>query len=394
LNEKNNFTNNKLLSYALYITPLIALVFTIVSIIKGEMHPVLSLTILVNWLIYGFNAKKINHLFLLISKKKNLLNNYSNLLKISSSEIFKTPKLENIRTSHEKASTEFKILATIVAWFDQRLNILISPVLNSLFLFDLQCCIRIEKWKIKNQMDVLPWFDSLGEIDVYCCYGNFAYNNPDFELPEFSKDEFIVKTEAVSHPLINRKKRIANDFSLGAQNQIAIITGANMAGKSTFLRTIGINMVLAFTGAPVCARQFKTSVVDIISSMRISDSLKDDVSYFYAELQRLKTIRQKVESGKPILILLDEMLRGTNSKDKQQGSKLFVENLTNFNCLSLVATHDLSLGQLEETYPKKIKNYSFESFLKNNELLFDYQIKEGVAQNTNASFLMKNLGII
>jgi DNA mismatch repair ATPase MutS len=167
-----------------------------------------------------------------------------------------------------------------------------------------------------------------------------------------------------------------------------------MAGKSTFLRTLGINMVLMYTGAPVCAKVFKIPVIDLVSSMRVSDSLKDDVSYFYAELQKLKMIRTMAESGRPILILLDEMLRGTNSKDKQQGSKAFMEALLNFNCLSLLATHDIMLGKMEEEHPLRIKNFCFEGLIQNDELFFDYKIRNGIAQNTNASFLMRKLGII
>jgi hypothetical protein len=394
LKEDFHFIQNRVLSYLISILPLITTIFIVFSLVKSEFHPGLGLCILVNWVVYGVNAKKVNRLYSLVSKKKTLLQNYSDLFEIVEQEKFNSQSLTNVRTSILNASGEFRKLSNYVSWLDQRLNIFVSPVLNSLFLYDLQWSFLIEKWRLKNDKNMILWMDTLGELDVLCSLSNFHYNNPDFCFPELSDEKLLIETCGVGHPLIKSNKRVPNDFKLEGENQIAIVTGANMAGKSTFLRVIGINMALAYTGAPVCAASFKISTLDLISSMRISDSLRDDVSYFYAELRRLKSIRQKVESGDPTLILLDEMLRGTNSKDKQQGSKAFVQNLLGYNCLALVATHDLMLGQLEEEYPAKIKNFSFESLLVDNELIFDYKIKAGIARNTNASFLMKKLGII
>jgi hypothetical protein len=394
LAEDYQFINNTLLTYLLYILPVVTFVFLVISLIKSEFHPGLFLAVFLNWIVYALNVKKINRLYSLVSKKKILLQAYSDLFNSVEVEKFNSSKLKEVRNQIQNASSQFKKLAGYVAMLDQRLNVFVSPVVNTLFLYDLQWCSLIEKWRLANDKQMLVWMDSLGELDLLCTLGNFHYNNPEFSFPEIVHEGLIVQASQVGHPLIKRNKRVPNDFTLGGKEHIAIVTGANMAGKSTFLRVIGINSVLAFTGAPVCASSFKIALVDLISSMRITDSLKDDVSYFYAELQRLKTIRQKVESGVSTLILLDEMLRGTNSKDKQQGSKCFVENLLGFNCLSLVATHDLMLGQLEVEHPAKIKNYSFESLLVDNELKFDYKIQSGVAKNTNASFLMKKLGII
>lgn len=394
LSEDVSFVNAKALSYLRFVLPSIASVFVIISIIQWQIHPLLLLTLICNWILYGTYAKKINRLYFLISKKKMLLDNYSDLLKIAHEESVSAGELVRLRTSFQDGAVQYKKLANYVGWFDQRLNILVSPFLNSIFLFDIQCCYLIEKWKIKNDSNVLSWMDGLGKLDLLCSLGNFAYNNPDFTFPEMSKDRLSIQAIGMAHPLIKSSKRIPNDFEIGNPNHTAIITGANMAGKSTFLRTLGINVVLAHLGAPVCATYFKCSLLQLISSMRISDSLKDDVSYFYAELQRLKSIKENAAKGSPTLILLDEMLRGTNSKDKQLGSKGFVENLLQYKCLVIVATHDLLLGQLEDEYPDKIKNFSFESFLQDNQLIFDYKIRSGVAQNTNASFLMKNLGII
>jgi DNA mismatch repair ATPase MutS len=181
---------------------------------------------------------------------------------------------------------------------------------------------------------------------------------------------------------------------LGNSQSVLIVTGANMAGKSTFLRTIGVNLVLALSGAPVCAQSFRCPVIHLRTGMRTADSLKDHQSYFYAELNRLKTIMDELRSDKPLLILLDEILKGTNSTDKQAGSIALVKQLLPHPCLAMVATHDLALGELQTEYPDRVKNYCFEATIENDQLSFDYKLKPGLAQKMNATFLMKKMGII
>jgi hypothetical protein len=394
LHEQYHFLNQKFISYILVALPLFTIASLLVSVFKQSIHPLFGLSIIINGIVYGANAKKINALFSMVSRKKLLLESYAHLMKIVYDEKFKAPELEELRVSLQNGSEQIRKLAGYTGWFDQRLNFPFNIALNSLFLFDLQCCYRIEKWRSWNDKSIPAWLNTLGNADAIFSLSNFAYNNPGFSFPEFSEEKLSIHAKELSHPLIAGNKRVPNDFDLGGGNSIGIVTGANMAGKSTFLRTLGINMVLVYTGAPVCAKVFKIPIIDLVSGMRVSDSLKDDVSYFYAELQKLKMIRTMAESGQPILILLDEMLRGTNSKDKQQGSKAFMEALLNFNCLSLLATHDIMLGKMEEEYPLRIKNFCFEGLIRNDELFFDYKIKNGIAQNTNASFLMRKLGII
>jgi DNA mismatch repair ATPase MutS len=198
----------------------------------------------------------------------------------------------------------------------------------------------------------------------------------------------------MTHPLIPESERVYNDMGIGPNDSVMIITGANMAGKSTFLRTLGVNMVLALNGAPVCASEFICPLIEIRSGMRTADSLKDHQSYFYAELNRLKGIMDELRSDKPLLILLDEILKGTNSNDKQAGSISLVKQLLPHPCLALIATHDLALGDLEKEYPDRIKNYCFEATITDDQLFFDYKLNPGVAKNMNASFLMKKMGII
>ena len=226
------------------------------------------------------------------------------------------------------------------------------------------------------------------------CFGNFSYNNSNYTFPEISDAEFYLSIKEGGHPLLYKDQRINNDFSVTDLKKITIVTGANMAGKSTFLRTIGVNMVLGMTGSPVCAEKFVFSPIEIFTSVRTNDSLHKNESYFYAELMRLKKITDTLKSGKKLFIILDEMLKGTNSKDKHIGSYALIEQLIKLNASGLAATHDIQLGKLAEKYPNNISNKRFEVEIINDELVFDYKLKDGISQNLNASFLMKKYGII
>jgi DNA mismatch repair ATPase MutS len=204
----------------------------------------------------------------------------------------------------------------------------------------------------------------------------------------------MIEAHDLGHPLIPEDENISNDVSIGNSQTIMIITGANMAGKSTFLRSLGVNLVLALSGSVVCAKSLHCPVINIRTGMRTADSLKEHQSYFYAELNRLKVIMEDLRSDKPLVILLDEILKGTNSTDKQLGSIALVKQLIPHPCLSVIATHDLALGELEQEYPNQIKNFCFEATIGNDKLSFDYKLRPGVAQKMNATYLMEKMGII
>ncbi len=197
-----------------------------------------------------------------------------------------------------------------------------------------------------------------------------------------------------SHPLLASKDRISNDFKINDLGKVVIVTGANMAGKSTFLRSLGTNIILACSGAKVCAEKFIFSPINIHTSIRANDSLQKNESYFYAELMRLKKIIDRLKSGEKLFIILDEMLRGTNSKDKHSGSQGLIEQLLKYNVVGIVATHDVKLGELTKKYPEKISNKRFEVKITGEKLSFDYKLMDGVSQNLNATFLMKKYRII
>jgi DNA mismatch repair ATPase MutS len=222
--------------------------------------------------------------------------------------------------------------------------------------------------------------------------GIFAYNNPDYAYPEVS-DTFMFEAKELGHPMINRSACVRNDVEMNGQPFFLVVTGANMAGKSTYLRTAGINLVLACAGAPVCAVSLRFYPYRLVTNLRTSDSLTENESYFFAELKRLKMIIDRLQSGDRLFIILDEILKGTNSEDKQKGSIALMRQLVSLEGNGIIATHDLVLGILEKEFPGAIKNYRFEAGIDGEQLSFTYKIQEGVARNMNASFLMKQMGI-
>ncbi|HEX6224303.1 MAG TPA: hypothetical protein VFZ52_07830 [Chryseolinea sp.] len=345
------------------------------------------------WAILGFHSKKVSDFHEYISKKKNILEKYGRLLHLFRQETFTSEVLKKLTSHAQEADEKVESLATLVSYLNARLNFLTNLVVNSLLLYDLQCVYRLEKWKAENSAHVTQWLDVISEAEFLCSMGTFAFNHPSFIFPDITQ-ELAINAEGLGHPLISEKDCVTNDVYVGKGQKVLIITGANMAGKSTFLRTSGVNLVLALAGAPVYAKVFSCPIINLRSGMRTADSLKDHQSYFYAELDRLKGIMDELRSDKPLLILLDEILKGTNSTDKQSGSIALVKQLLPHPCLAMIATHDIVLGDLESQFPGNIKNYHFEASIEDDQLSFDYKLKPGIAQTMNATFLMKKMGII
>ena len=349
--------------------------------------------VLSQWAFLGFYVKRINLFHDYISRKKDILKKYAELLHILASESFSSPQLQSLVNDAQEASKEVRKLASLVSALDARLNFMTTVVMNSVLLYDLQFVYRLEKWKEEHASRLDKWIDAISETEVLCSWGTFAFNNPDFAYAKIHK-ELTLSATSLGHPLIQQNERVNNDVFIGKDQRIQIITGANMAGKSTFLRSIGVNLALALAGAPTCSKEFNCSIIHLRTGMRTADSLKDHQSYFYAELNRLKSIMDELKQDKPLLVLLDEILKGTNSNDKLSGSIAMVKQFLPHPCLALIATHDLALGELEKTHHEAIKNFCFEANIENDQLFFDYKLKPGLAQRMNATFLMKKMGII
>ena len=294
----------------------------------------------------------------------------------------------------QQAHLAIKELSKISSRIDQRLNIFLITIVNPIFLYDIQNMFALEDWKIKYSEQLEKWVQLVGEIEKLNSFAIYVFNNPENIYPEILDFAMEIQATHLSHPLISKENRVANNITIGVSNKVLLITGSNMSGKTTFLRTIGVNLVLAQSGLSVPAGSFLFSPMQIFSSIRISDSLQESTSYFMAELKKLSAIKNGVKNGIASLVLIDEILRGTNSEDKYFGSAQFVKEMLALNCITLFATHDLKLSELEQDYPNIVVNYCFESVIENNELSFSYQIQRGVAKNRNASFLMKKMGII
>lgn len=394
LSEKDVLTTNKWYPVALWLLPVISIAALMYWMITGTYYPFVIATA-INWSHIGRNAKHISTQHQLMGKKQELLNQYSSILSVFHSfKIDRSSLLNELDAISINAYTEIKQLSQISSFFDQRLNMLVQLFLNSTVLYDLQCLWRLEKWKQKNKTQLNQWLTAVGQIEYLNSLAGFAYNNPGYCFPVIKEDKPYIKAKGMSHPLIPAKERVLNDFEIGLTDKLQLVTGSNMSGKTTFLRSVGINVLLAQCGAPVCATAFEFTPLHILSSIRVSDSLQEHTSYFMAELKKLHVIVEELATGKPSLVLIDEILRGTNSDDKSHGSEQFIKKLLPTNSITLFATHDLSLGSLETAYPDLLSNYCFESTIQNGELSFDYRLRKGIAQNKNASFLMEKMGII
>lgn len=330
------------------------------------------------------------------NKQLQILKTYACLISSIEQESFKSDELIKIQKqlycNGLKASDVVKQLNRLISALDQRNNIFVTAILNGLFFWELHRIIKIEQWKDHYSKHLPTWLESIARMDSFCSLSTYAYNNPSFNYPEIS-DTPQYNGEALKHPLMNHSTCVGNDINMEGAPCFSIITGANMAGKSTYLRTVAINHLLACIGMPVDALRMTIYPAHLVTSLRTSDSLTDNESYFFAELKRLKMIIDKLNSGEKLFIILDEILRGTNSLDKQKGSFSFIKQLVLSGATGLIATHDLQLATLSKHFPQYISTQCFEADIVHEELTFSYKLRDGVAQNMNACFLMKKMGI-
>jgi len=300
---------------------------------------------------------------------------------------------QHFKLQNDKASIRLNHLKKILERLDLRYNPVVFIPLAILLQWDLQQAIALEKWKQQNKTNVLNWFTALGEFEALNSLAILSFNHPEWCFPEIKKEHFYIEGKEIGHPLIQTNKCVKNPVHINKTGELMLVTGSNMAGKSTYLRSIGINTVLAMAGAPVFAKSFSLSTVQVISSMRISDNLEESISTFYAELKKLKTVIEKVNNNEKVFILLDEILRGTNSFDRHTGSAALIKQLIKHNAVGIIATHDIELTALKDKFPVNILNHHFDVQVSNDELYFDYKLKTGICTSLNASILMKKIGI-
>lgn len=265
-------------------------------------------------------------------------------------------------------------------------------IVNILLLWDYQCMIALEDWKRKSGPLLKTWLEVLAEVEALSSLSHISFDNPDWVMPKISTNQAGLSAQKMGHPLLTQK-RVPNDMEMKAPAGIILITGSNMSGKSTFLRTVGCNLVLAYIGAPVCAEHFSCSLMNLWTCMRVSDNLEQSISSFYAEILRIKQIVEAAKTDKPVCFLLDEIFKGTNSHDRHHGAKALINQLQRDGALGLISTHDLELGELEKESKGCVKNYHFREYYQNQEISFDYKLRTGISTTRNALYLIKMAGI-
>ena len=341
--------------------------------------------------------KKINAYHQRLNLFLKTISNYLPLVRLIHDQSFRSPYLQKIRhslfTPESNSLQALTQLHRIQNSLDQRGNIVIAFILNGLYLKDFHTLLRLDHWRKKYGPDIETWTDVLSEADALISMANYRFNHPAYCLPVICQDR-LLDTEEIGHPLLKSERNVTNDFSIRSLHQIAIVTGANMAGKSTFLRTIGVNLILAQSGNVVCSRYFAFQPMTLFTSMRTTDSLSKDTSYFHAELLRLQQLVNIAQQEDKVFIILDEMLKGTNSVDKLNGSLAFLKRILSYPISGLVATHDLALGELADDFPEHFFNVCFEIVHSGSQITYEYKLHPGISSNMNASILLKQMGLI
>jgi len=376
-----------------FVVPVLSVLILVLAMLGYLAGWLVLVWVVFNFMLLSLVSRKLFKAHSQLANYFNHIQSYRKLIKHISQPDFNGPILKDLQSSLSKdAEQAFASLERILAAFDNRLNMLVSIVLNGLFLWDIQCAFRLHNWHTKYDATAPHWLAMVEAFDVYVGLGNFAFNHPDFVYAQNSSEQ-SVEAEALGHPLIPESERVCNNFSLH-KGHIALVTGANMAGKSTFLRTIGVNYLLANAAVPVCAHSFSFQPGVLLTSLRTIDSLERHESYFLAELRGIKHIVERVKEGAPHLFLIDEMLKGTNSKDKMEGSMAVIRNLNAHGGTGIIATHDLPVTKLGNETPDTIHNFCFEIGLNGTEMFFDYHLQKGVTRNMNATLLLQNMGLI
>ncbi|WP_370582950.1 MutS-related protein [Pontibacter rufus] len=296
-------------------------------------------------------------------------------------------------TERGKASVAVGRLSTIIDYFSWRLSTLMSFFLNTILMWDFIWMYRLEQWKQKHLAQLEQAVEVLAETETLASMACYQHAHPTYAIPQLSTQPFEFKAMALAHPLIFSVSPVTNDFGMAGIGQTIVVTGSNMSGKTTFLRTIGINMVLALMGAPACADKLILAPAQVYTAMRTVDNLAENTSSFYAELKRLRVLLELTEEEQPVFYLLDEILKGTNSRDRHQGAMALIRQLHKRNASGLISTHDLELGAMEEELAGSVHNYSFNSDIVGDEIIFDYKLQRGLCRSFNASKLMELMGI-
>lgn len=362
---------------------------------KGILLAYLTYVFIANSMILGMAFKRIQSEITQASNIDKIIKQYSLLVKKIENETFQSKKLKDLQqrllSNNAKASQHLKELSELFSSMDTIGNFVVVLLFDGVFLYHIHVLKSLLKWKENYSAELERWMNVIGEFEMLNSLSNLAHNNPGFVFPEINS-EYKIGFSDLGHPLLNPATRVGNDTHFYPES-FMILTGSNMSGKSTFLRSLGVNMVLGGIGSVVCASEATIHPLPVLVSMRLSDSLSDSESYFFAEIKRLKQIMDVLEE-KPAFVLLDEILRGTNSDDKRNGTIEVVKKIIAQKAIGAIATHDIEVCLTTNLYPEILTNQCFEVEIRDNELYFDYKLRNGICKNKSATFLMQKMGVI
>ncbi|MDX2071184.1 MAG: hypothetical protein SFV55_22330 [Haliscomenobacter sp.] len=390
----------KWMRWALWLLPIWGIAALIVIVPNYPLILIL-LAVLPAALLLRQTLQLVNRTLEYTAKAESWLLRYGMLIQQIEKLEVTTPLLQNLQAHFRNTEAQFGASRAIrqLSYYLGQLNVRNNPFaifLNLIGVWDLQWVYQLEKWKFEHKENLSQWFVALGEMDALNSLANLHYNQPDWVFPVIHQ-EASLSAQKLGHPLIPGNRRIGNDLQMPTQQHLKLLTGSNMAGKSTWLRSLGVNLVLAQMGAPVCAQALSMPPLLVFTGMRTQDDLSASASSFYAELRRLRAMLDAViaQQGQPVgvFFLLDEILKGTNSRDRHQGSRALMLQLLRHGSAGFIATHDLELTAMEAENPGLIQNVCMEVDIQGDELYFDYTLKAGISQSFNASVLMRRMGI-
>lgn len=338
-------------------------------------------------------AERVAKVVSAVERREPALALLAGLLRVMERQSFGAPRLIALRSVLERngvpASRQIERLRKLVALLDARRNQFFAP-LALLFLWTTNIAFAIERWRLESGAEIVAWIDAIGEAEALLSLSSFAFEHPAFTMPEVIDGDARFDGDAVGHPLIPDDRRVANDVGIGGDLRLLIVSGSNMSGKSTLLRAIGVNTILALAGAPVCATRLRVTPMFVGASISLNDSLSEGASRFYAEILRIRDI---LRIPPPLLFLLDEVLGGTNSHDRRIGAAAIIRGLVSRGAIGLATTHDLALAQIADDLAPRAANVHFEDHIENGEVMFDYRMRAGVVTKSNALELMRAVGI-
>lgn len=375
---------------------------TLILVAVATSHPAIP-----GWVFlipYGLNmvvtmalAKRLQPTIQAVSDRAEDLERYGEMLSLVESQSFSSEGLQvlqqRLSATGRKSSEEIGRLARVVSVLDARRNGAFRALIAPAFLWDLHCVVALEKWQKRAGPAARGWLRALADIEALASMSTFSFEHPDFCFPTFDPGELHFDAKDLGHPLLKDEVRVVNDVTLPGPGSVLLVTGSNMSGKSTLLRSVGVAGVLAMAGAPVCAKELRLSPCVVRSSMRVSDSLKDGISRFYAELLKIKQVTQTAEGGKPVLFLLDEILHGTNSRERHIGARSIIRSLVECGAMGAVSTHDLALASLAEEMPERVQLVHLQEQVVDDKMVFDYKLREGVVRSGNALRWMRAVGL-